>query len=220
MSSPGPELAHSRWRELIERPAVAASVARRTAVEPEERCELCAQPIPSEHRHLVDLAKCEILCACRPCALLFDREAAGGDHYRLVSERCLVLEGFRLDDLGWRSLRVPVEMAFFIRSGETGRVTAFYPSPVGHTESLLELETWSDIELDNPVLAELRPDAEALLVNRLHGRREHFIVGVDECYRLVALVRTHWRGLSGGAVVWTEIGRFFDALRARAETRA
>jgi hypothetical protein len=27
----------------------------------------------------------------------------------------------------------------------------------------------------------------------------------------------HWKGLSGGAEVWTEIGRFFSELRARAE---
>ncbi len=218
MNVSGSEVTRSRLRELIERPPVRGGGPGGTAEEPHERCELCAQPIPSEHRHLVDVAKHEILCACRPCALLFDREAAGGDHYRLVSERCALLEGFRLDDLGWRSLRVPVEMAFFIRSGQTGRVTAFYPSPAGQTESLLELETWSEIERDNPVLADLRPDAEALLVNRVGGKREHFIVGVDDCYRLVALVRMHWRGLSGGAAVWTEIGRFFDALRARAET--
>ena len=38
---------------------------------------------------------------------------------------------------------------------------------------------------------------------------------IDECYKLVGLIRLHWRGLSGGAVVWGEIGRFFDELRQR-----
>jgi hypothetical protein len=51
-----------------------------------------------------------------------------------------LVAGFRLDDLAWRALRIPVEMAFFVRSGESGRVTAFYPSPAGATESLLELD--------------------------------------------------------------------------------
>jgi hypothetical protein len=27
----------------------------------------------------------------------------------------------------------------------------------------------------------------------------------------------HWKGLSGGADVWTEIGRFFSDLRLRSE---
>ena len=218
MSPTGGELARSRMRALIERSGPPGRSPAR-AGRPEERCELCGQPIGGKHRHLVDLSKRQLLCACRPCSLLFDREAAGGDHYRLVPERCTLVEGFRLDDLGWRSLRIPVEMAFFVRSGETGRVTAFYPSPGGPTESLLELEAWSELERDNPVLAGLRPDVEALLVNRVAGRCEHFIVGLDECYRLVALVRSHWRGFGGGATVWSEIGRFFDALRARAGGR-
>ena len=35
---------------------------------------------------------------------------------------------------------------------------------------------------------------------------------IDECYKLVGLIRTHWRGLSGGDEVWDEIARFFDRL--------
>ena len=43
------------------------------------------------------------------------------------------------------------------------------------------------------------PDVEALLVNRVGAVREYFIVPIDECYKLVGLIRLHWRGLSGGA---------------------
>jgi len=32
----------------------------------------------------------------------------------------------------------------------------------------------------------------------------------------VGLIRTHWRGLSGGTEVWREIGSFFAALKKRA----
>jgi len=28
----------------------------------------------------------------------------------------------------------------------------------------------------------------------------------------VGLIRTHWRGLTGGKEVWQQLGRFFDAL--------
>ncbi len=62
----------------------------------------------------------------------------------------------------------------------------------------------------------MQPDVEALLVNRVGAAREYFIVPIDECYKLVGLIRLHWRGLSGGAVVWGEIARFFDDLRRKA----
>ncbi len=67
----------------------------------------------------------------------------------------------------------------------------------------------------NPELQNLAPDVEALLVNRVGATREYFIAPIDECYRLVGLIRMHWRGLSGGAAVWGEIGRFFDDLRRK-----
>ena len=65
---------------------------------------------------------------------------------------------------------------------------------------------------DNPALHELVPDVEALLVNRARGAAEHWLVSLDVCYRLAAVVRTRWRGLGGGQEVWAEIGRFFEAL--------
>ncbi len=47
---------------------------------------------------------------------------------------------------------------------------AYYPSPMGATESLLRLEAWKELEAANPVLATLEPDVEALLVDRRSGR--------------------------------------------------
>ena len=47
---------------------------------------------------------------------------------------------------------------------------AYYPSPMGPTESLLELDAWAALEAANPVLATLEPDVEALLVNRRAAR--------------------------------------------------
>jgi hypothetical protein len=45
---------------------------------------------------------------------------------------------------------------------------------------------------------------------------ECLLVPVDACYRLVGLVRLHWRGFDGGADAWREIDNFFDALREQA----
>ena len=50
----------------------------------------------------------------------------------------------------------------------------------------------------------------------VRGQRDHFIVPIDECYRLVGIIRLHWRGLSGGREVWGEIDSFFAGLKARA----
>jgi hypothetical protein len=184
----------------------------------QERCELCSEPIPPEHRHLLNVSTREIMCACRPCSILFDRKAASEGKYRLIPDRHLFLEDFEMSDAQWESLRIPVDMAFFFYSTPAERVVAFYPSPMGPTESLLKLSAWEELERCNPVLNEMERDVEALLVNRVRGAREHFLVPMDECYRLVGLIRMHWRGLSGGREVWEEIERFFEKLRERSKT--
>ena len=145
------------------------------------------------------------------------RDAAGGGHYRLIPERRLRIADFALDDVRWADLRLPVEMAFFFHDSRAERVVAYYPSPAGATESLLELEAWEELERANPVLETLEHDVEALLVNRSRGERQHFVVPIEDCYRLVGLIRTRWRGLSGGSEVWEEIDGFFAGLAAGAE---
>jgi hypothetical protein len=181
----------------------------------EERCEVCSEPIPTDHRHLLDLSTRELMCACRACSTLFDRSAAGGGHFRLVPDRRLQLLDFELADLTWEQLRIPVDIAFFFHSSKDDRVMAFYPSPMGPTESLLGLEAWREIERANPILEGMEPDVEALLVNRARGARQQWLVPIDECYGLVGLIRTRWKGLSGGKEVWGEIDRFFEDLDRR-----
>jgi hypothetical protein len=204
-------LASSRLRRL----AQGATAEREAEL---ERCELCGEPIPADHRHLLDLRTRELMCACQACRILFDRREAGEGHYRLVPDRRLYLEGFELDDASWAELRIPVEMAFFFRLGAEDRMVALYPSPMGPTESLLELDAWADIERRNPVLRTLEPDVEALLVNRSRGARDHYLVPIEDPFRLVALIRTRWRGLTGGKEVWDEIDRFFEELSRRSAT--
>jgi Family of unknown function (DUF5947) len=197
-----------------------AALAQRSTVEREaalERCELCGAPIAPEHRHLLDVSKRELMCTCQACSLLFASDAASAGHYRLVGDRRLRIDDLELDDAAWEELRLPVEMAFFFHSTAAGRVQAFYPSPMGPTESLLGLEAWSELEAANPVLRTLVPDVEALLVNRVRGARGSWIVPISECYALVGLIRTHWRGFTGGAEVWRQIGSFFEELDRRAK---
>jgi hypothetical protein len=186
---------------------------------PVERCEMCSRELACEHQHLVEPASRKLICACEACAILFDGQS--GTKYKRVPRRVEFLADFRLSDAQWGGLLVPIDMAFFFKSTPHGKVIALYPSPAGATESLLSLETWDDIEQANPVLKTMEPDVTALLVNRVGHNRgsvpaEYYLVPIDECYKLVGLIRTHWRGLSGGTEVWREIGAFFTALKRRA----
>ena len=193
---------------------------RRSASTPVEHCELCATGLAHGHPHLIEIAKRQIICACDACALLFDGKEKA--KYKRVSRRVLYLTNFQLSDGQWESLLIPINMAFFFRSSPEGRMVALYPSPAGAVESLLPLEAWNDIVEDNPELKNLEPDIEALFVNRVghaHGmaHAEFYVAPIDECYKLVGLMRANWKGLSGGAEVWTEIAGFFRELRSKAE---
>jgi hypothetical protein len=178
-----------------------------------ERCELCSADLPDQHEHLLDVAGRRVQCACQACAILFDGQAV--KRYRRIPRRCDYLAGFELSDAAWHSLGVPIHLAFFVNSTPAGGVVAVYPSPAGATESSVPPGAWQSLTADNPVLEELLPDVEALLVNRVGTAREHYRVGIDECYRLAGLIRVHWQGFSGGAALWDEIARFFAGLRER-----
>jgi hypothetical protein len=178
-----------------------------------ERCALCGVELPDEHPHLVELASRRLACACNACAVLFSGNNAG--KYRRVPRRVQFLSDFRLTDVAWEVLQLPIDLAFFLYNSQVGRVVAFYPSPAGATEALVPPEAWQGLVEGNPVLGEFEPDVEALLVNRVASARECYRVGVDECYKLVGLIRTHWRGLSGGPAVWGEIAGFFAGLKER-----
>ena len=183
-----------------------------------ERCELCSAEVSHGHPHLIEPGTRKLLCTCDACAILFSGMAT---KYKRVPRRVLALQNFNLSDGQWESLMVPISMAFFFRSTPDSRVVAFYPSPAGATESLLSLETWKDIEDANPILLEVESDVEALLVNRVGHTRgftaaEYYVLPIDECYKLVGLIRANWRGLSGGTEVWQKIGQFFDGLKQRA----
>lgn len=189
-----------------------------------QRCELCAEPlIPEHHGHLVDLTDRTIACACRACYLLFTADGAGGGSYRAIPDRYRYASRLPITDALWDRLGIPVGLAFFFHNSTLDQLAAFYPSPAGATESLLALDAWAEVVGAAPELAEnLAPDVEALLVNRIAGAGSHaepsfegFAVPIDECYRLVGLVRTYWRGFDGGEEAWRAIREFLDGLRTR-----
>ena len=189
---------------------------RRKAI---ERCEMCSLELAEVHEHLVEPSSRKLICACAACAILFEGQSR--TKYKRVPREVLFLRDFQLTDAQWDGLMIPIEMAFFFKSTLHEKIIALYPSPAGPTESLLSLDTWADIVQANPILSGMQDDVSALLVNRVGRVREaspaeYYLVPIDECYKLVGLIRTHWRGLSGGTEVWREIGAFFAGLKKRA----
>lgn len=195
------------------------SSLRRFLAEPEprvERCELCATPVPAQHPHLVAVTDRRMLCACGPCGFLFDNPGAGAGAYRRVPDRYLADPDFALPDAQWDALQIPVGMVFFLHNSAQGSMIACYPSPAGATESELSLEAWSDGVGATALASELEPDVEALLVRR--EPNTCLLVPIDACYRLVGLVRLHWRGFDGGQEAREAIEAFFTDARERART--
>lgn len=179
---------------------------------PAQRCELCNADTGSQHSHVVDREQRRLLCVCRPCYLLFTHQGAGAGRYRSVGERFL-----RLSDsaVQWEMFEVPAGIAFFLNSSDSQRVIAFYPSPGGATESSVAVQVWEQLVRENPLIAGIEPDVEALLLCRRHGRSESWIVPVDSCYELVGRIRKRWRGFDGGEDAKREIDAFFGELERR-----
>jgi hypothetical protein len=202
-----PNAAFATLRQLV-RPRVAV-----------ERCELCRALLGEAHQHLLEPPNRRLVCACDPCAILFENQA--GTKYVRVPRRIRVLPDFCLTDAQWDALSIPINMVFFFEDSVANRIVALYPSPAGPTESLLPLDAWNDIAGANPVLREMAPDVEALMANRVArdcdgAAAEYFILPIDECFKLVGLIRRQWKGLSGGTEAWEAIAGFFDGLRQRA----
>jgi hypothetical protein len=179
---------------------------------PEEACDLCSRGLPTEHRHLLDLEERRIVCACESCWAL----RAGEPQFAPVGHRTLWLEDFDLPEDLWASFGVPIGLAFFMYSTVTDCVVAMYPSPAGATESELHFSDWQRVKELNPVLADLEPDSEALIVNRMADPPLFAIAPIDRAYELVGLIKLRWDGISGGVAVEEAVAGYFAELRAAA----
>ena len=177
-----------------------------------ERCELCSAELYGRHSHLVDPANHRLVCACKACSVLFSHR---GGRFRRVPDQIKLLADFKLTESQWEELEIPVQLAFFYRSSVVDKLLCFYPSITGATECLLKLDLWREIEKENPILNTFESDVEALLINRIEGMREYYKVPIDECYRLVGMIRSKWKGFSGGTRVWESLKDFFEDLKHR-----
>jgi hypothetical protein len=195
-------------RRFVGAPAAAPSPPADLA----ESCEMCGAPTGPGHGHVIDSEQRSILCSCRACYLLFTRPDAG--RFRSVPDRVLHDPDRPLSTVEWEGLGIPVGTAFFLRSANG--LTAFYPSPAGATECLLDLDAWARLETTHPLLAAIEQDVEAVIIRGHDDTVECYLVPVDLCYQLVGLVRLYWKGFDGGQEAHEHIDAFFEQLSRRA----
>ncbi|MDQ0213142.1 DUF5947 family protein [Arthrobacter bambusae] len=184
-----------------------------------ERCEMCGEPIPDEHQHVVDIESHAMMCTCRPCYLLFT-DSTAHLRYRSVPDRYLSFPDFELGPGQWDELEIPVGLAFFFRSSKLDRTVAFYPGPAGATESELPLDPWDAVLARNPALSAAAPDTEALLIRGPGADRPQadcHLVPVDACYELVGHLRRVWRGFDGGQEAREQLAGFFERVSRRSK---
>ncbi len=125
--------------------------------------------------------------------------------------RCASRASTCRDEL-WAQFQIPIGLAFFFLSEAAAGVVALYPSPAGATESELYLDAWNELVAANPVLRDLEPEVEALVVNRLVDPHLHAIVPIDRCYELVGMIKATWEGISGGDAVANAVEAFFARI--------
>ncbi len=181
------------------------------------RCEMCGEPITPTHQHVVNTEQRSLLCACRPCYLLFTAQGAALK-YRAVPDRFLSFPEFRLGPGQWDDLEIPVGLVFAFQNSAMTSISAFYPGPAGATESTLPLTAWDRVVAENPSLRVLVPDVEALLLRapvRSGDHYECFLVPIDSCYELIGRLRRVWRGFDGGSAAREQIDEYFASIRAR-----
>jgi hypothetical protein len=193
--------------QLIPAHRLAAS-ARPPSAGDHLRCGLCGDHLPEDHPHLAESGTARLLCGCLACAILFD----GGDgRYRRIVPHARALAGPPIDDAEWQALGVPVALAFF-RRRPAGDVLATFPGPAGNSEAPVTTAAWTSLCARHPELAALEPDVEALLVDRRSTPPRQLRVSIDHGYRLAGILRSSWRGWSGGPGVDQALTAFFAGL--------
>ena len=194
-----PRLAARRQAELVAglrrlAPAPGAgrgATAHGSAPRPSERCDLCGNgldrrpPPPAPPRRAPDPLRLREL----PGAALRRPGAAPDGH----ADACGSTTSSSPTSSGrasrsrsaWRSSSTRAPPA---ASSPSTRARPGRPSPSSTSTPGSELRT------ANPVLMSLEPDAEALIVNRMAEPPEHAIAPIDECYRLVGMIKVELGG--------------------------
>jgi hypothetical protein len=186
-------------------------------VDRDERCELCRVAVPEEHRHVLDVARNELQCACRACAILFVGGAAG-ERMKLVPDRVLVDPDPAITAGDWVGLGVPVGLAFVVRRSATAQHVVLFPGPAGIVEGDTRPELGAALRAATPLARELVADTECLFIYTPRGESkvDCFLVPIDRAYAFAGKLRRSWRGIDGGDDAKRDVTTFLDDIRRHA----
>ena len=111
----------------------------------------------------------------------------------------------------WESLLIPISLAFFFHSTPAERVRGrISQSGRGHRIALGIWKPGRRWSTRTPCWPRCNPTSRPCWSIAWAAQRSYYRVPIDECYKLVGLIRVHWRGLSGGM---RSVGRGGQVLR-------
>jgi Fe-S cluster biogenesis protein NfuA len=115
-----------------------------------------------EHPHLVDCRSRRLLCACAPCALLFDHAARSRGRFKRVPTERRRLRDLRLGADFWERLQIPVRLAFFFENSDVqqGRRVLSRARPAPPSRCCRSTRGARSVAA-NPALGTLEADVEA-----------------------------------------------------------
>ena len=181
----------ARTRRGDRRPHAGAPVSAPTS----SAATSAAPTVPADHRHLLHLVERRIECVCESCWAL----RSGDAEYRPTGSRTTVADRARAARRRLGELSDP-DRAGLLHGLDHRRLRGrAVPEPRRRTESELHFSSWSRMVELNPVLADLEPDIEGLIVNRLSDPPAYVIAPIDRCYALTGTIKANWEGISGGA---------------------
>ena len=161
--------------------AVRAFAAGASADPLEPFAQLCGAAVAARHDHLVDGAGPRLVCACDACAVIAEPGR------RVPSTRAKRLGVAAPSTATWRSLNVPVDLAFFFTTGDDAALAARDPGPAGAVEAALPADALDRLASEIPAAATLARDVEALVVDR--RRDAVYRATIDVAFELVASLR-------------------------------
>ena len=181
---------------------------------PVERCDLCGLEIGPDHDHLIDPAERRLVCACGACAVLFSAQA--GTKFKRVPQD--VTRTRRADDQRLRSGRRSGCRSIWRSSTTARRRDGWWPAtPVRRAR---RSPCWSSRPgrkssasiPSSPACSPTSRRCWSTACAAARTRTACFLVPIDQCFRLVGIIRMQWKGFTGGTAVWEEIDGFFAEL--------
>ena len=100
-------------------------------------------------------------------------------------------------------------------SSTAARRSGWWRNIRARAERWSRLSTWSTGTRSSSAILLLKrfePDVEALLVNRVADPPRYYRAPIDQCFRLVGMIRTTGADFPVETEVWREIDRFFGEL--------